>query len=66
MEFLFGRYEATIRSVIAAVFAAASLLSSDRFHSWGALLGIMAFVEAGEMPAPEKSLLDRSEEVESR
>jgi hypothetical protein len=28
-------------------------LSSDRFHSWGALLGIMAFVESGAMPAPE-------------
>jgi hypothetical protein len=28
-------------------------LSSDRFHSWGALLGIMAFIEAGKMPAPE-------------
>jgi glycogen debranching enzyme len=28
-------------------------LSSDRFHSWGTLFGIMAFVEAGAMPAPE-------------
>ena len=28
-------------------------LSSDRFHSWGALLAIMAFVESGAMPAPE-------------
>ncbi len=33
-------------------------LSSDRFHSWGALLGIMSFVETGEMPAPESSLTD--------
>jgi glycogen debranching enzyme len=41
-------------------------LSSDRFHSWGALLGIMAFVETGEMPAPEDSLVDHAEEVESR
>jgi glycogen debranching enzyme len=28
-------------------------LSSDSFHSWGALMGIMAFIESGEMPAPE-------------
>jgi hypothetical protein len=28
-------------------------LSSDRFHSWGALMGIMAFIESGEMPVPE-------------
>ena len=28
-------------------------LSSDRFHSWGALMGIMAFIESGTMPAPE-------------
>ncbi len=41
-------------------------LSSDRFHSWGALLGIMAFVEAGEMPAPEEPLVDDADEVESR
>jgi glycogen debranching enzyme len=40
-------------------------LSSDTFHSWGALLGIMAFVEAGEMPAPEQALVDHAEEVES-
>ena len=31
-------------------------LSSDRFHSWGALMGIMAFVESGHLPAPEQSL----------
>jgi len=31
-------------------------LSSDRFHSWGALLGIMAFVESGEMPSPEEPI----------
>ena len=28
-------------------------LSSDKFHSWGALFGIMAFIEKGIMPAPE-------------
>ncbi|HEX4020919.1 MAG TPA: trehalase family glycosidase [Acidobacteriaceae bacterium] len=28
-------------------------LSSDRFHSWGALMGIMSMIEAGKMPAPE-------------
>ncbi len=27
-------------------------LSSDRFHSWGALFGIMAFIEAGWLPWP--------------
>jgi hypothetical protein len=31
-------------------------LSSDRFHSWGALFGVMAFVESGAMPAPEAPL----------
>ena len=31
-------------------------LSSDKFHSWGALFGIMAFIEAGHMPAPELSI----------
>ena len=31
-------------------------LSSDRFHSWGALMGIMAFIESGEMPAPEQKI----------
>ena len=31
-------------------------LSSDRFHSWGALMGIMAFIESGEMPAPEEEI----------
>jgi len=41
-------------------------LSSDRFHSWGALLGIMAFIESGKMPAPEEPLLDQSGGVESR
>ena len=28
-------------------------LSSDRFHSWGALLGFMEFIEQGYMPATE-------------
>ena len=31
-------------------------LSSDNFHSWGALFGIMAFIEAGYLPAPESGL----------
>jgi glycogen debranching enzyme len=31
-------------------------LSSDNFHSWGALFGIMAFIEAGFLPAPEAGL----------
>jgi len=31
-------------------------LSSDNFHSWGALFGIMAFVEAGFLPEPEAAL----------
>jgi neutral trehalase len=35
-------------------------LSSDRFHSWGALFGIMAFVESGAMPAPEAPLPRRA------
>lgn len=30
-------------------------LSSDNFHSWGALFGIMAFIEAGFLPDPEGS-----------
>ena len=30
-----------------------SRLSSDRFHSWGALFGIMAFIEYGYLPKPE-------------
>jgi neutral trehalase len=28
-------------------------LSSDRFHSWGALMGFMNLIEAGTTPAPE-------------
>lgn len=31
-------------------------LSSDRFHSWGALMGIMAFIEKGFLPPPESPL----------
>ena len=31
-------------------------LSSDPFHSWGALFGIMAFVEAGHLAPPEAPL----------
>ena len=33
-------------------------LSSDRFHSWGALMGFMSLIEAGAMPAPEASTAD--------
>lgn len=33
-------------------------LSSDRYHSWGALMGIMAFIEKGILPAPEEPLRD--------
>jgi len=29
-------------------------LSSDRFHSWGTLFGIIPFIEKGYMPPPEK------------
>ena len=31
-------------------------LSSDPFHSWGALFGVMAFIEAGHLGAPEAPL----------
>jgi len=31
-------------------------LSSDRFHSWGALFGIMTFIENGFLPKTEKPL----------
>jgi putative isomerase len=31
-------------------------LSSDAFHSWGALMGFIALIEAGKMPAPEAPL----------
>jgi len=34
-------------------------LSSDRFHSWGALFGFMAFIE-GYMPAPELPMMHQS------
>lgn len=33
-----------------------SRLSSDKFHSWGALFGFIAFIENNHMPAPEKKL----------
>lgn len=32
-------------------------LSSDRFHSWGALFGIMAFIENGYLPKPEARIV---------
>lgn len=31
-------------------------LSSDPFHSWGGLFGIMAFIEAGHLAGPEERL----------
>lgn len=31
-------------------------LSSDRFHSWGALFGIISFIEAGHLAPTEKQL----------
>ena len=31
-------------------------LSSDPFHSWGALFGIMAFIESGDLAPPEEPL----------
>jgi len=31
-------------------------LSSDPFHSWGALMGIMSMIESGAMPPPEAPL----------
>jgi hypothetical protein len=31
-------------------------LSSDRFHSWGALMGVMAFIEQGLLPDPAAPL----------
>ena len=34
-------------------------LSSDPFHSWGALFGLMAFLEAGHLEPPEDPLPDR-------
>lgn len=33
-------------------------LSSDRFHSWGALFGFIAFIEAGHLAPTETSLED--------
>jgi glycogen debranching enzyme len=33
-----------------------SRLSSDRFHSWGALFGIIFFIEKGYMPRTEKKI----------
>jgi len=31
-------------------------LSSDRFHSWGALFGFLAFIEQGYLPPPEGAI----------
>ena len=36
----------------------ASNLSSDRFHSWGTLFGIMGFIEKGYLPRTETSLIE--------
>lgn len=32
-------------------------LSSDPFHSWGALMGIMSMIQSGKMPPPEAPLV---------
>ncbi len=32
-------------------------LSSDAFHSWGALMGIMSMIQSGAMPPPEAPLV---------
>ena len=31
-------------------------LTSTPFYSWGVLMGLMGFIEAGQMPAPETSI----------
>jgi glycogen debranching enzyme len=31
-------------------------LSSDRFHSWGVLMGLPIFIEWDQLPAPEEKL----------
>ena len=36
-------------------------LSSDRFHSWGTLMGIISFIEAGHLAATEEPLVIPSE-----
>jgi neutral trehalase len=36
-------------------------LSSDRFHSWGALMGFLNLIEAGKMPAPEAPMAGGTE-----
>ena len=33
-------------------------LSSDSFHSWGALFGIISFIEKGFLPKPEIKIKD--------
>jgi putative isomerase len=33
-------------------------LSSDNFHSWGTLFGIIAFIEGGYLPAPEAKIIE--------
>lgn len=32
-------------------------LSSDRFHSWGALMAVMSFIENGFLPSPRENLV---------
>ena len=32
--------------------------TSDRFYHWGGLLGLISFIEAGILPAPEEGLVD--------
>lgn len=41
-------------------------LSSDPFHSWGALMGIMSMIESGAMPAPEDPLTAPFQPVSSK
>jgi hypothetical protein len=35
-------------------------LTSTPFYSWGVLMGMMGFIEAGEMPAPEAPIEARA------
>jgi putative isomerase len=38
--------------------------NSDSFYHWGGLLGLIAFIEAGAMPAPEAPLETRTGEID--
>jgi glycogen debranching enzyme len=39
--------------------------NSDRFYHWGGLLGLISFVEAGIMPAPEQPLENRTGDTQA-